>query len=206
MGEAKDTSLYYLKPEPQQVIEGMLPLMEKHPRMKDVDLVIEGGVGTGVTFPDIAKRLFPDALYVGTDISADLMVGQPRVSKVIDETTLGIIQAANAGLSFDIRDAVIYANCFDKELVWDIAQKTRRINPILVTLNALYSLLRSDTITPEDMVSSNNPYMAQLHIGVNWEDKGATSLSSPYYSLESAAKSAGWTTERFDVGLLLIHP
>lgn len=217
--EAKDIS-YYLKPDQRQLIEewveGILPLMEKHPGMKDVDLVIEGGVGTGSTLSDIARRLLPDALYVGTDIAERLMTGKPRISREIDEKTLSGIQAANDHPSFGMRGAVIHGNCFDTELVRDIARKTEKRNPMLATFNALNALLdrkmntwdrkdEDDRITLEDMASSNSPYVAQLHIGVDWEDEGQTSSSSRYYRLESAANSAGWTTERFDVGLLLVR-
>ncbi len=218
--EAKDR-LHYLKPEQQQLIEewveGILPLMEKHPRMKDVDLVIEGGVGTGSTLLDIARRLFPDALYVGTDIAERLMTGKSRINRAIDKKTLSGIQAANDHPSFGMRGAVIHGNCFDTELVRDIAQKAGKRNPILATFNALNALLdrkmnpwdrkdESDRITLEDMVLSNSPYVAQLHVGADWDDEGATSLSSRYCRLESAANSVGWITERFDVGLLLLRP
>lgn len=211
----------YLTPKQQQSIEGwvesILPLVEKHPRLKTVDLIIEGGVGTGVTMAHIARRLFPDALYVGTDIAERLMIGSPRQSRAIDERTLSRIQAANEYPSLGMQGATIYANCLNTELIGDIMKKTGRQVPFLASYDALNALLdrkmnpwdrkyESDITTINDIVSPSSQYIAQLHIGADWDDEETTSLSSQYYRLEEVAKRLCWVTERFDVGLLIIRP
>lgn len=214
-------ALGYLTPEQQQSIEGwvegILPLREKHPGLKAVGLVIEGGVGTGVTMAHIARRLFPEALYLGTDLAERLMMGNPRQSRAIDERTLNRVQAANEYPSLGMQGATIYGNCLDTELIQDIMRRTGRQMPLLASYNALNALLdrkmnpwdrkyEGDLTSIDDIVSPNTPYVAQLHMGADWDDEGATSLSSRYYRLEEAAKASDWITERFDVGLLMVRP
>lgn len=211
----------YLTPEQQQSIEGwagdILPLVEKYPKLKTVNLVIEGGVGTGVTMAHISRRLFPEALYVGTDIAERLMIGNTRQSRAIDEGILSTVQAVNNHPSLGMQGATIHGNCLDAELIRDIMRKKGRQVPLLASYNALNALLdrkmnpwdrkdERDMTTIDDFVSLHTPYISQLHIGADWDDEGATSLSFSYYHLEEAAKRLGWITERFDVGLLIIRP
>lgn len=210
----------YLTEEQQQSIEGwvesILPLIERYPTLQAVDLVIEGGVGTGVTMAHIAKRLFPNAFYVGTDLAERLMIGNSRQSRTIDERALSRACVANNFPSLGMDGATIYGNCLDTELVLDIAEKIQRKTPLLASYNALNALLdrkmnpwdrkyESDMITIEDIMSLASPYVGQIHIGADWNDEGATSLSSCYFRLESIAQAVGWTTERFDIGLLLLR-
>lgn len=201
-------ALGYLTPGQQELIEGWLegipPLLEKHPRLNAVDLVVEGGVGTRIAMAHIARRLFPDALYVGTDISERLMIDDPRQSGAIYEEILSRVQATNEHPSFNMPGATIYGNCLDTELIRDIMRRTGRKVPLLVSYNALNALLdreiilwgrkdESDITTIDDIVSPSSPYIAQLHIG---ED-----LSR----LEEAVKGSDWITERFDNGLLMLR-
>ncbi|HCM82446.1 MAG: hypothetical protein UW37_C0031G0005 [Candidatus Gottesmanbacteria bacterium GW2011_GWA2_44_17] len=214
-------AIYYLTPEEQQSIEGwvedILPLVERHPELGTVDLAVEGGVGTGITMPHIARCLFPNALYIGMDIAKSLMRINPRQRGTIDEELLRKAQAASEHPSLTMQGAMIYGNCFDNGLIRDIMKKSGTQTPILMSYYALNALLdrkmnpwdrkdASDMTTIDTMVAPDSPYKAQLHIGTDWDDNEETSVSSQYYYLEEAAKNAGCTTERLDSGLLILGP
>lgn len=216
-------TLHYLTEPQRQSIEGwceeILPFIDRYSQLGQIDLVVEGGVGTGTTMPHIARRLFPAALYVGTDIAERLMMGRGRrLSGSIDEDTLRRVQAANNFPSLGMHGATIFGNCFDAQLVRDIAAKTGKQHPFLVSFNALNALVdrkmnpwdrkdSGDMTLIEDMVDMSSPYETQLHIGVFWEqtseDEG---IDRNYFRLERAAQEAGWITERFDCGLLILRP
>lgn len=211
----------YLTSDQQQSIEAFAeeihPLVEKYPRLKTADLVVEGGVGNGVAIAHIARYLFPDVLYVGTELLERRTSINPRQREKIDEAILSRVQTANQPPTLAMQGATIYGNCFDTELIRDIVKKTGRKVPLLVSYNALNALLgremthfdkkdRADMRTVGDIVSPNSPYVAQIHMGVDWEDKGKTMFSVEYYRFEEAAKRSGWTTERFDNGLLITRP
>jgi len=168
-----------------------------------VDLVIEGGVGNGTLMREIVKEVWPQALYLGTDISPALMAGKPRLKGQLTEQALE--QITNPAKA---EDQILYANCFDGELIRDIMNKTGRQIPILVSLDALYSLLArdlnlwehkrgDDMVTVKQMLSPNTPYVAQFHLGVVWKDEGRTSLSGSYFILEREAQRLGWEVARF---------
>ena len=94
----------------------ILPLLEKHPELKKTDLVIEGGVGTGITMPDIAHQIFPNTIYIGTDIASQLMVTKKRLIGKIDDDSLIKISETNNNFASDTGNTVLYASCFDYPL------------------------------------------------------------------------------------------
>lgn len=213
-------AISYLNRQEQHAVgvwaEGIVPFLEKYPHLQDVDLVVEGGVGTGVTMAHMARFLFPNALYVGTDLARRL-VSTPRQFHEVDERALQRIQAANNLPSLGMQGATILANCLDGQLVADIAIKTGKHTPILVSFNALNALTDrkmnpwdkkedGDVFSIRNLASMDVPYVAQVHTGAGWEDEGEPKGDTNYHLLEAAAQNAGWTTERFDIGLLMLRP
>ena len=211
----------YLEPDAQVAIETwvtpILPLLDKYPHLCDLDLVIEGGVGNGVEMSHVTRWLLPQAVYVGTDLVEGVAPRMQRQSRSIEPAVLSRVHAANANPTETMDDAIIYANCFDFQLVRDIMTRTGRQLPIFASFNALFALFdrkknpwdsktREDVIAMHNAVSPEMPFVAQLHIGVNWEDEGRTVRSSSYFALETEANKSGWITERFENGLLLLRP
>lgn len=214
--EKKDQSLenplYYLDQGDQEIIEelceSIFPFLEKYPSLNQVDLVIEGGFGNGETIPHITKRLFPNALYIGMDLSRGIS------SQYFEgEKTLEQIQKANQKPTVAMSGAKIRANCFDTELIQKISVATEKKHPLLCSWLALNALLdkkmnpwdkkKKEGLTSiDDMVNKKNPYQAQLHMGVDWEDE---QYDRYYFQLEEQANQSEWATERLTNGLLLIR-
>lgn len=168
-----------LTPKEVSAIESWVSILSEHlkkfPELPaSVDLVIEGGVDNGITMPHIIPRLFPNALYVGTDISPLLMVGKRRISKQIDDDSLQALIRANTGVANNLASAVLYANCFDGNLIKDIMRKTGRKVPFLVSFNAIASLADpkisigrkepKDDIPIQQWFNNDLPYIGQLHV------------------------------------------
>ncbi len=203
--------LDYLSPTDADSIEewasDLPPLVARNPRLSSVDLVIEGGVGTGRTMVHMMRRIFPNAVYVGMDVADQLSGGRPYLYRTIDDSALHRILAANETPTLMMEGAMIHASCFDFDLIQDIMWKADRSHPLLATFKSLYSLMHSrernpfekkksevEIITTEGLVSFDNPFMAQIHIPLNEE-------------LETAAQQAGWITNRFDfdIGLMILR-
>ncbi len=215
--------LGYLSPEEQQsvgvLVAGLESLKERYPSLTQVDLVIEGGVGTGRIMRHIARRFFPNALYVGTDISEMLAGSRRRQSKGIDENAWQRVLRANEYPDLGVEGAILYGSCFDGELIRDIANKAGRQHVFLASYNALNALIghdmnpwdkkdEDDIVSIPDIVRSDSPYMGQLHIiaGDLWgEEEPTTMVESNYRRLELAGQTAGWTTDRIANGLLLLR-
>ena len=216
--------LGYLSPEEQQVIgnlvAGLEPLKKRHPSLTQVDLVIEGGVGTGRIMHHIARRFSPNALYVGTDISEMLAGSRRRQSKGIDENAWQSVLRANTYPDLGVEGAILYGSCFDGELIHDIANKAGRQHILLTSYNALNALIypdmnpldkkdKDDIVSIPDMVRRpDSPFVGQLHIiaGDLWgEEEPTTMVESNYRRLELAGQIAGWTTDRTANGLLLLR-
>ncbi len=213
--------LSFLDPKTRRVtqewVDGLRPFVEAHPELQHVDLVVQGGVGSGMLMANVAKGLFPGAFYVGTDLAEALYRRLPRQRGLIAEEELIRITEANAHPASGMERAVIRANCFDGALIRDIAGHVGATSPLLVSDDALYALLgravnpwekkRTEDIFPIDSIlSAEMPYVGHIHMGVDWEDEGKTSLSSSYYLLEREAHARGWTTQRGDLELLLLRP
>ncbi len=217
--------LGYLSPEEQQVtgnlVAGLEPLKKRHPSLTQVDLVIEGGVGTGRIMHHIARRFFPNALYVGTDISEMLVGKKGRKKGSIDDDTWQRILRANEYADLGIEGAILYGSCFDRELIRDIANKAGRQHALLTTFNALNALIypdmnpldkkdKDDIVSIPDMVRRpDSPFVGQLHLIYDedlWtKDAQTTVTESNFKLLELAGQTAGWTTDRFVNGLLLLR-
>jgi hypothetical protein len=215
-------AISYLNPETQNTVEewveGIVPLVERYPQLQDTDLVVEGGMGTGRITTHIAKRLFPNAIYIGTDIADALTHYFQRLRGEIDDETLQRVLDANHNPTYNMENALVYGNCFDWKLITDVANKTDTHHPLLISKNALFALtdrkanpwdrkVFEDLITFTGMTQLPSIYKAQLHLGIVWdlEPQGDNISGDAYYNLEQAARSAGWTTERFDIGLLMVQ-
>lgn len=212
-GGKDNNPLYYLSPEEQQLIKDwakdLFPLLEKYSQLKKTDLVIEGGFGNGITLPHIMRLLFPTAKYVGIDLARGFG------SYFSGEESYGKIASANEHPTLAMDKAKINGNCFDLELIQQLVRLSSSQYPVLCSWNALNALFdrkmnpwdskrSEDRRSPQDVVAENSPYRAQFHMGVDWEDNSG--FSSYYFSLEDKGKEAGWVTERFDNGLLLVRP
>jgi len=215
----------YLDQEMQQDAkdwaEGILPLLKKYPQLNDIDCVIEGGKGNGRITAHVAKILFPQALYVGTDLSPSLnrALHLKRLHEAIDPISLQNIMAANKNPSYEMQGATISGSCFDGPLIMDILKKTGRNHPLLITKNALSAILGrevdpgerkkdEDKIGLDTLINNPNLYEAQIHIGIFWDDTpaGTDNVSDRFYWLENAAVSQDkWITEKFDCGLFLLQ-
>jgi hypothetical protein len=199
----------------EEWVEGILPLVEKFPQLAETDLVVEGGVGNGRITAHIARRLFPNALYIGTDI-ADAFSGYlSRLRGEIDDETLERVVIANRNPVADMKRTIVYGNCFDGRLINDIMKKTGKQHPLLISKNSLFALLdknanpwdrkdEADFIPLGGILRRPNLYQAQIHLGVNWNDSMGV-ISDTFLKLETTAQREGWTTERFDVGILLFQ-
>lgn len=214
--------LHYLSPVEFRSIENWVvelePLVERNPFLKQVDLVIEGGVGNGRTMAHITKALFPNALYVGMDISEMLSLGR-YLRREADEEAIKEVVEANQRPSVQMNGAMFMANCFDYDLIRDIMKKQGRRNPLLASYNAFAALVdkrmniqekksEADLIKIDEIVSSDSPFTAQLHINNDselWEEENRNGLRDNFHALEEAARNNGWKSERFDVGLLLLR-
>ena len=103
----------------------LIEMQSKHPVLEQVDLVIEGGVGYGKALRRVIADVFPSALYVGVDLAS---WQSESIKTTLPDQMLESIIGANPPL--------LLANCFDYHLVKDICQKTSRVNPILIAVNA----------------------------------------------------------------------
>ena len=199
----------------QEWIASIGPIKERHPKLHYVDLVIEGGVGTGCAMSSIAMLLFPGAVYVGMDLSQH--VGSIRYTGNIDKKGVDRITPANTGV-FDPNAALIQANCFDAPLIQAIAQETDAHFPILVSLNALFGLFDRSVSPAEgakrekDVVSmlhalNNVPYVAQLHLTQRnpWAEGNLPNCDAVFRSYQQLAEKQGFTTERLSIGNYLFR-
>lgn len=200
--------LHYLSPGDAGIIEhyavDLQPLVERNPRLRDIDLIIEGGVGTRRNMVHMMRRIFPQALYIGMDLSEIAGATRPWLRGSIDENALQRIISANEYPSFGMEGAMVKANCWDMDLIVDIMHKTNRTTPLFATYLALEPLREwrdlniderkhsdDEVVTAEKLVSMDIPFIAQIHVPTDRE-------------LERKAQQAGWVTDKFDIGLMLL--
>ncbi len=205
--------LRYLSPEDAKTVEKLTPDLElligRNPELRQVDIVIEGGVGGNRTIVHVMKKIFPHALYVGMDV-ADAIAPGNRLSGSIDEKTLLRILDANKHPDVLMQKAIVKASCVDFDLIRDIMKKTGRSVPLLVTHNALYSLTHTRERNPfekkkseieivrvNELTSLKNPFFAQIHY--SQEIYPLAELD-----LKTAAQRAGWKTDNFGKNKLLL--
>jgi hypothetical protein len=143
-------------------------------QLQHIDLVVEGGIGRGQTMPHIIRALYPNALFIGTDLARN-MFNRARQSGTISEETLEQVISANLHPNVSMDGAIIRANCFDKALMADILTKTERSYPMLVAWKALNAFLNDDLNRDEkkkepdetlleNIVARDSPYQAQLYL------------------------------------------
>lgn len=215
--------LGYLTPDQRRSIGNWIadlePLKDRYPILNKVDLIIEGGVGNGQTMAHIARAFFPRSRYVGMDLAPTLMASKPRQLHHVDSGVLKEILDANDDPTLEMDDAILHANCFDGELVTDIAKQIGAQVPFLASFNALSALVDrkmnpwdskdDDDITPLEKIVGRSPYTGQLHMLNDpslWDDAAPLSaIHKNFYDLEAVAMQTGWQTERLDCGLLLIQ-
>lgn len=196
----------------------VLSLIERNPLLRQVNLVVEGGIGRGQTMPHVVRKLFPDALYVGMDLSR-FMFSVRRYTGSVDTGTIDGIIYANQHPSIPMKGAIIRANCFDTTLVDDIAKKTDRDIPMFASWRALNAFLneglsahedkrREDETSLEDIVSPVSPFRVQLYLAeYPFEETGDEQerYLFAYRELETLAKQGGWITDKEENWLLLIR-
>lgn len=200
-----------------EYVADVVPHVERHPKLQQTDLVIEGGVGNGIIAYHISRWLFPAALYAGTDIADAFLGRQPRLRGEIPIATVQDLTEASLHPHVDMRgETTLYANCFDRALIANLSQIAERQNPTLITFNALPAILnhkanpwdrkdRKDIVGYRSVVDRPGPYHAQVHFGMDWQyEDPQNAIGRPYCDLEAEAQSAGWTVERFSYGLILV--
>ena len=215
----RDVQLYLNPDEFKNVCswaDPYLPYLKQYPLLQQVDLVIEGGIGTSISL-NIVHRLFPQAVYIGTDLSPRIVGRRPRQINQIDDQILnGILEVDGTFGQKNYENAVIHANCFDTKLIRDIMKKTGRYTPLLFSIDALNALLDMQKMNPWDkkfdvdkyttqqVITSTSPYVAQLHIAIDvWKEPQG---HRHHYELETAAdKNNHWTTIRAEDALILLR-
>lgn len=201
------------------LVTELKPLKEKYRTLEQVDLVIEGGVGGHRTMANVAKFLFPEALYIGADLHPFMIpIHQKRLSISIDPQILRVVQEANKSEDSFPDSALVCADCFDEGLVHDIMQKSGCRFPLLVSIDCLPFLisnlnagepkLSSDYHPIEDILFRKTPFIGQLHVTSNplWHKDGQKPGNEGYYyELEEAAIKTGWKVDRHSNALILLR-
>lgn len=218
------TDVYQPTPETIQAIESwkqvLSPIFERHPVLSQVDLIIEGGVGGGRFMPHLIRALFPQAVYIGTDISEEfaqsLGFHGPRLRGTVADSVVRDIIAEHELPTTDREKAMIRANCLDMELVRDLMAKLAKRKVMLVSYNAMGSLQGKeiniwekkndgDRLPLNLTTQPDSPYEAMLHlINTEYGAWGSLSMNRGFFELLDSSQAAGWQIEQFDQGLLAI--
>jgi len=127
-------------------------------------MVIEGGVGTGTAMRMVINKVFPGALYVGMDLMS-IDSHKSQIGEIDDDILEQILKG---------KIHIILANCFDNDLVNDIAQKTKRTRPLLFSVDGLLALLNywlpgdyqkhDEYVPPELWFPPDIPYIGHIHL------------------------------------------
>lgn len=209
-------------------VTNLEPVINKYPQLKEIDLVIEAGVWRR-EMAHIARALFPNALWVGTELGA---VAKRKITGSIDEVTLQEIVDSNQNPDWEMNGAILNANYLDYSLARDIAEKTGRRKMFQTFLSftpcpdSVSGRVKESTKNRNErkaLLSEDNPYLGQLHIlGIgHWNLWGEQTLKGPSWIMdqvsfpdptqkdilrfEGDAKRNGWLAERMPDGLLLIR-
>lgn len=195
-------------PEEAFVQQGTLDikhLISEYPQLGDSRLVIEGGVGPGKHMKSIVSNVFPDALYVGTDLAFSLFatLTNPRGEQIRKSVNVNQLEAIKKG------DAIVYANCFDNKLISDIANKTGR-NPVLLTsIGALRPLMGTEShlgevIGFDNGFSGDAPYTGQIHLLYPSLEDYRKKYPEIIKDVENSALRNGWDKVEFPTGLAFL--
>lgn len=190
----------------QQGTVDIKQLISEYAQLGDSRLVIEGGVGPGKYMRSIVSNLFPDALYVGTDLAFSLFAtltnpGGEQIRKAVDVNQLEAIQKG---------DAVVYANCFDNKLISDISNKTGR-NPVLLTsIGALRPLMGTEShlgevIGFDNGFSKDTPYTGQIHLLYPSLEEYRKKYPEIVKQAEYSAIKNGWNKIEFPTGVAFLR-
>lgn len=199
-------------------LKDVVYIKEKFSDLKKVDLIVEGGVGTGELWSLVSLTLFPNSFWVGTNLT--LMDSKKRKLNEIPQEDFNVLKNINNEKQWNydsVSKSTIFGNCFDNQLINEIIHKTGVKYPILTSFNALYALFSRDLGHFEgkkdsrDIVSvrnalTNSPYKAQLHM-INryiWEEPNNNVLTKIFHEFEETAKELEYTTERLSRGILIL--
>lgn len=203
-------------------------LIETHPILANVDLVIDAGSGGQLTMGKLMSRIYRHKVILPMDL-IPMSRSARRLANQVDDDSL----AAIVNEEYDI----LWANCFDHELIEDIKEKLRCSEPLLVSMDALYALQSREAVHGEKKIAQDriavadwfisSPYCAHLHLDINltWLDRYlsnpiVSSRRAVFENVEGIAINSGWLAERLTVptrtkklenaglisGLLLLNP
>lgn len=205
-----------LNPEEVSAIESwtslLTPTLEQYPILSQVDLIVEGGAGIGVTMPQIMHRLWPQAFFVGTDLSQFYAVSHrlPSHQGHVTDATIQRLMTANANWQKFMIGATIHADCFDFALVRDLTARVGASTPMLVSFDAIGHLrdnmrVKSQRRSVADWFNDSQ-YVAQLHLasyGIDWHN-GRSALDQTFRKIEESAAGRGYAVSKFPTGILVV--
>ena len=192
---------------------------DKYPILSLVDMVVEGGVGQEKLMREVVRETFPQALYVGMDLSETLRT--PFYRSMIDLETVSKIIKRNQNSIPTFGDYEIRANCFDYGLVQDMLAKAEKKYPLLVSMNGLFALESNVAISPYELkeekdkysydhwFSEQSPYVAHLHLynsPLRWKDRHTNEmmLNWPWIELHPYVTGTALTVEEMENGLCIL--
>lgn len=181
-------------------------LISEYPQLGAPRLIIEGGVGPGKYMRSIVSDIFPDALYIGTDLAFSLFAtltnpGGEQIRKSVDLNQLKAIQKG---------DTIVYANCFDTKLINDIANKTGRNPVLLTTIGALRPLMGTEShlgevISFDNGFSRDAPYTGQIHLLYPSLEDYRKKYPEIVNQAEYSAIKNGWNKIEFSTGIAFLR-
>lgn len=191
-----------------------------------VDLVVEGAVGSGDLLREVIRLVYPypQTSYVGMDLNPVWkQLYKPRFRRQIDEVRVLKIDRDNQTSIPTLGGSSerVCANCFDYDLITDLAHKLNRRHPLLVSLNALGALSDPFSFGPgdddikdlddrqpvEDWFLPESPYVAHLHlfhepIRFKSVSTGKMVLRYPFEDLITKANQCGARVVEIENGIV----
>lgn len=184
-------------------------LKSQAPSLQDIDLVVEGGVGTGLSMNRVIRNAFPQSLYLGME----LLAPGESVEKVIPETSVWAMKH-----NFP---RTVLANCFDNDLIRDMMAKTDTKKPLLFSVNALAALdsywlpgdcqKRGEYVPIEEWFSNSVPYVAHIHLERNEDIWRSVREQDDVFGIHfkevaQEATSHGWQVFTLNSGFAVVRP
>lgn len=183
--EIKQNFQNSFKPEELRLIDQIASQIQDFkktfPVLSHVDLVIEGGVGTGTLMREAVRLTYPypNSFYIAMDLNSiwEQIIAPPRYKDKVDMAKIKDLQRENEQSvpAYPNIEETICANCFDYPLIFDISRKLHRRSPLLISFNAEFALEDyswgpgdNDVKRPfdrypiEHWFSPRSPYVAQM--------------------------------------------